>query len=188
MSIFDRQAGHAWRALAFAVPMAMLAAPTVAAKEPARLAVLAFDYSDTSGEVRDQSADHTRRLAEFRKGLRDRLTAGSAFRAVELPCVETEHCSAGNTPPAELLKRARAAGVDYLVFGKIHKMSTLVGWGRVEVLDVSDDHLVSDHVISFRGDTDEAYERAATFTARDILRGFGPGDTAAKPAAAAPAR
>ncbi|MCB8838016.1 DUF2380 domain-containing protein [Aurantimonas sp. VKM B-3413] len=158
--------------LVAAAGLFMTAVP-VAAEPPATVAVIAFDYVDTSGEARDQTKEHADRLAAFRTRLRDRLVEGPDFRPVELSCLDRSGCSAETTPPAELLKEARSAGADFLVFGGIHKMSTLVGWGRVDVLDVAADKLVSDRIISFRGDTDEAFDRAAEFAAKDILTTLG---------------
>lgn len=139
--------------------------------EAPRIAVAKFDYKDTSGEVRDQTAEHAERLELFRTRLEAGLTAeAGAYVAVPLGCMGRDACSLETLRPELMLRAARAAGADYLVFGGVHKMSTLVGFGRIDVLDVAADRLVFDRVISFRGDTDEAFARAADFVASDILR------------------
>ena len=47
-------------------------------------------------------------------------------------------------------------------------MSTLVGWVKFAVLDLGDNKAVCDRYLTYRGDTDEAWRRAAKFTTRDI--------------------
>ncbi|ORE93837.1 DUF2380 domain-containing protein [Aurantimonas sp. 22II-16-19i] len=142
-----------------------------AGREAPRIAVAKFDYKDTSGEVRDQTAEHAARLDLFRTRLEAGLTGDvGAYAAVPLGCMARDACSLETLRPEPMLRAARAAGADYLVFGGVHKMSTLVGFGRIDVLDVAANRLVFDRVISFRGDTDEAFARAADFVARDILR------------------
>jgi hypothetical protein len=149
-----------------------LAAPfTSSAAEPrgASFAVAGFDYSDTSGEPGDRAAEHAARTELFRAELRGRLVAVPGGRAVDLPCTSAGECTAATTSADVLLARARDAKADFVVFGGIQKMSTLIGWGRVDVLDVNSGKLVFDRVISFRGDSDEAFQRAAKFAAKDIL-------------------
>ncbi|MBP0616336.1 DUF2380 domain-containing protein [Jiella mangrovi] len=156
------------------------------------VAVAKFDYKDTSGEIRDQSAEHEARLSAFRAGIEAGLTAGDeALSVVSLDCVDRSACSLGTLRPQRLLALAKDAGANYLVFGEIHKMSTLVGFGRIDVLDVARDQLVFERTISFRGDSDEAFRRAAEFVVRDILRSLnetgaiaqsaGPGREPARP-------
>ncbi|WP_167591846.1 DUF2380 domain-containing protein [Jiella endophytica] len=164
------------RMLAIAA-LAASADPSVAGAETAKvgstaaptIAVAAFDYEDTSGEVRDQTAEHAARLKAFRQALEDGLT-GDRYAAVSLGCIDTEACSVGTKRPAPLLEEARKAGADYFVFGEVHKMSTLVGFGRVDVLDVAEDRLVFDRVITFRGDSDAAFAHAADFVVKDVLK------------------
>ena len=151
-----------------------VAPPAAAAETRPIVAVVGFDYSDTSGEIRDQRAEHAARVASFRTDLRNGLTAGGRFTAVELACPAATSCSLATTPPQQLLTAARQAGADFIVFGALHKMSTLVGWGRVDVLEVASGKLVFDRVLSFRGDNDEAFGRAADFAAADILRTLTP--------------
>lgn len=98
------------------------------------VAVAAFDYSDTSGEPRDQGAQHAARLRAFAEGLRADLQASGRYDVVPLPCGEAA-CAAADTDAATLMARARDAGAALLLFGGVHKMSTLVQFGRVEVVD-----------------------------------------------------
>jgi hypothetical protein len=157
--------------LASATVMASMVLPAgvAAASEPERVAVIDFDYSDSSGEPEDQTEEHTARLTLFRQTLEAELGNETSLTTAAIPCM-ANGCTVSTMRADDLLEESRAAGVEFLVFGGIHKMSTLVGGGRVVVLDVADDRLVFDRVISFRGDDDEAFVRAARFSARDIAR------------------
>jgi len=140
------------------------------AAEPETFAVARFDYKDTSGEPQDQTAEHEARVAAFGTRIRENLTGEGVYGLVELDCLGTDECSLETLGGKKLLAAAQRAEADYLVFGSIQKMSTLVGWGRVDVLDVAKDRILFDRVISFRGDNDAAFERAADFVSKDIVR------------------
>jgi len=45
-------------------------------------------------------------------------------------------------------------------------MSTLIQMGKVQAVDLTSDQLMLDQAFSFRGDTDEAFRRAAQFVVR----------------------
>ncbi|WP_062227263.1 DUF2380 domain-containing protein [Aureimonas frigidaquae] len=151
--------------------LAALAAPAVPpahAAEP-RLAVMPFDYVDTSGEPTDQTAAHERRMVLFRTLLQDGLGAPGTVDAVELPCT-AQGCTPANSRPVDLLESARSVQADYIVLGAVQKMSTLISSGWVNVIDVPSGQVALARKLSFRGDSDEAFERAASFAADDILR------------------
>jgi len=67
-----------------------------------------------------------------------------------------------------LTDAARQSGARLLLYGGIHKMSTLVQFGKAQVADLETDQLVYDRTISFRGDDDNAWKRAAEFVADDL--------------------
>jgi Protein of unknown function (DUF2380) len=132
------------------------------------LAVIELDYIDTSGEVRDQRADHARRLKAFEESLRDDLAMSGKFRIVAFDCLPNS-CPRSTAPPAELAAQAEKAGAAYVLFGGIHKESMLIQWAKIEILDVGKQKIVFDRLLSFRGDDDMAWRRAERFLARDIL-------------------
>jgi hypothetical protein len=132
------------------------------------LAVVELDYVDTSGEIRDQRADHARRLNVFVESLRGDLGMSGKFRIITFDCLP-DACPWSTTPPAELLAAAEKAGAAYVLFGGIHKESMLIQWAKIEILDVSMQKIVFDRLLSFRGDDDTAWRRAEAFLARDIL-------------------
>jgi len=137
--------------------------------EPARtpIAVVDFDYADTSGEVRDQSAFHSRNLQQFVGTIRTGLEQSGLFRVVPITC-QPDPCSITATDPTDLLDAARRAGARLLLFGGIHKMSTLVQWAKAQIIDVQTEKIVFDRLMTFRGDDDGAWRHAEGFLLKDI--------------------
>jgi hypothetical protein len=145
-----------------------VASPPAAATDgaPVPIAVLDLDYVDTSGEVRDQTQEHAVRIRRFSEALRGDLARSGRFRIVTPQCGSTP-CSA-NGERSELVARAREAGAKLVLIGGVHKQSTLIQWAKVQAVDVDADRLVLDKLLTFRGDTDEAWERAEAFVAREV--------------------
>ncbi|MEH2529809.1 hypothetical protein V1277_003817 [Bradyrhizobium sp. AZCC 1588] len=135
--------------------------------KPLIFAVAEIEYIDTSGEVIDQSADHMRRLRAFEASLRTDLAASGKLRSADLDC-PANACSVGDLTAAQLLGKAQAAGADLLLIGSVHKMSTLVQWAKFDIIDVKARKAVFERLVSFRGDNDEAWRRAAAFIVRQI--------------------
>jgi hypothetical protein len=146
----------------------------VAPTQPAALAVLNLDYVDTSGEPTDQTAAHQRRAAEFVSALQRDLAANGQYRIVPMSC--------GSAPceptmnPFELQKAARAAGAKLVLLGGVHKMSSLIQWAKIQIADEEQGRIVFDRLLTFRGDTDEAWQKAESFLARDVLQSASPPD------------
>jgi hypothetical protein len=136
---------------------------TLHAAESSALAVAGFSFKDTSGEIRDQTAEHAARLKAFGAVLNDDLAASPKIDPVALPC-EASQCG----DLGALAAQAKAASARFLLVGEVHKMSTLVGWVKFAVLDLDGNKPVCDRYLTYRGDTDEAWRRAAAFTARDV--------------------
>ena len=130
------------------------------------MAIIDLDYVDTSGEVRDQRQEHAARIARFSDTLRGDLARGGKFRIVTPRC-DPAPCSSAALP-SELLAQARAAGAKLMLIGGVHKQSTLIQWAKVQAIDVDADRVVLDKLLTFRGDTDEAWDRAEAFLAREV--------------------
>ena len=143
-----------------AVLTALAPSPAVAG-EPVTVAVADFDYGDTSGEVVDQTASHRDRMVMFAAALRDRLVE-RGYRVVRPACPQPA-CTAAGMAPGDLVAAARHDGARYLVYGGIRKMSTLVQWGEIQLLDLQAEKLLMRRTVTFRGDNDAAYRHAANF-------------------------
>ena len=150
----------------------LLATPAPAdAEQPAvarvPIAIVDLDYADTSGEARDQQAEHEARLRAFVAMLRADLEQDGRYRTITIAC-RRPPCTAQPSGAASLVEDARAAGARLLLYGGIQKMSTLIQHSKVQVVDVEANKLVFDRLISFRGDTDESWQRAARFLVREL--------------------
>jgi hypothetical protein len=158
-----------WNAGRLLLAASLLASPAAAADgapSPVPIAVLDLDYVDTSGEVRDQTQEHAVRIRRFSDALRSDLARSGRFRIVTPQCGSAP-CSASGER-GELVARAREAGAKLVLIGGVHKQSTLIQWAKVQAVDVDADRLVLDRLFTFRGDTDEAWERAEVFVAREV--------------------
>lgn len=129
--------------------------------------VVDFDYYDTSGEARDQTVEHAQRMNAFVAILRNRLSQTSEYQVLGWRCPEVS-CTAGTLAAEDLAEAARSAGASRLIFGGIHKMSTLVQLGKVYVIDLDSDRVLLDRSFTFRGDTDQAFNKAAEFVVRQL--------------------
>jgi hypothetical protein len=138
----------------------------LAGSEATPLAIVDFDYNDTSAEPADQTALHQARLAAFMQAIRSDLTGSGKFRLVSLAC-GSDPCSITQTPSTVILDKARQAGAWLLLFGGIHKMSTLIR-AKVQAVDLQTEKLVFDRLLTFRGDTEDAWRRAEVFVAEQM--------------------
>ncbi|MET0675381.1 MAG: DUF2380 domain-containing protein [Bradyrhizobium sp.] len=138
------------------------------AAAPIAVAVADFDYFDTSGEVMDQSAEHRARVASFATLLRDNISAQAGYRVVPIECPD-HPCTATSMSQDLFIAAARRAGARLVVYGGIRKMSTLIQWGEIQLLDLEAEKLIMRRTVTFRGDNDAAYRHAANFVS-DTLK------------------
>ncbi len=138
-----------------------------AAQGTRSIAVTDFAFSDTSGEVQDQSAVHQARLHQFKEVLEAALEKGGHYHVIALAC-PSDPCAATPAAGASLLEAARKAGATLIVIGGIHKMSSLVIFMKADVYEVAADRSVFCKLYTFRGDNDEAWVRAAEYLAGEI--------------------
>jgi hypothetical protein len=141
-----------------------------AAAQDARapVAIAQFSFVDTSGEVRDQSAAHRAKLDMFSGLLREEIGRNGKFAVIELDCPASDCPVIDGVASEELVAAASRAGARYLVVGGIQKMSTLVQWARLGVLDLESRKAVVDRLYTFRGDTEDAWRHAALYVARHV--------------------
>ncbi len=169
MSWSDR-AAIACAALAVAATLSF-PGPALSAAPPT-VAVADFDYVDTSGEVKDQSAAHKARVAHFVELVRADLGKQGDFRVMPLACAEPP-CTPVNMHPDDFIAAGRHSGARFVVYGGIHKMSTLIQWADIELLDLQDNKVLLKRTVTFRGDTDEAFSRAAAFVGGTVKDAIG---------------
>jgi hypothetical protein len=136
-----------WLILSACLLCALPAAYSPAAAEAIGVAIDDFSYADTSGEPANQAAAHEKRLSAFMAALRRDIGADRRYRLA---------------PGAQ-------DGPAFKIIGGIQKTSTLVQWAKVAVIDVGARKVVMDKLYTFRGDNDEAWERAEIFVSREIM-------------------
>jgi hypothetical protein len=147
--------------------------PACAGPGGVAIAVIDFEYVNTSGEQRDEAREHETRRTTFMAALRADLGRQSKFRLVTPTC-RPDPCTLSGATPADLLAASRRAGADFLILGGIHKMSTLVQWAKVEAIDVRTERVPFDKLFTFRGDTDDSWQLAEKFISEEIIAAHAP--------------
>lgn len=160
-------AARPWRRcglfLACAAVLSVTFAPAMAEDTPpTAVAVADFHNLDTSGESSERSVAHAARVQGFSAMISANLASEDAFKIVPIACAPSR-CSPDTLSPAEFLQTAHASGARLVIYGRIQKVSTLVQMGVVQALDLTTGELVLNQHITFRGDDDEAFQRAANF-------------------------
>jgi hypothetical protein len=155
-------------ALYFAV--VTMAVPGLAQENgsPPSLLVLNIELVDSSGEVTDQRADHERRLAAVREILASELAAREVYAVVDASPIQAEidatrerqylHACNGCE-----IRFAREVDADRVLTGHVRKVSSLIMALWVDIKDADSGRPVLREVLDFRGDTDQAWQRAALY-------------------------
>ncbi|MCP3470577.1 DUF3280 domain-containing protein [Bradyrhizobium sp. CCGUVB1N3] len=114
---------------------------------PVGVTIEDFSYLDTSGEPVDQTAAHEKRLNAFMVALRRDVEADKRYR----------------------LTPAGQADAKFRIVGGVQKTSTLVQWARAAVIDIGAKKVLFEKLYTFRGDSDEAWDRAEAFVSREVI-------------------
>ena len=139
------------------------AASGAPASQKAAVEVDDFSYVDTSGETRDA---HQAKLEAFMAALRSDFAADDRYRLAPSSCAGP--CAAKNPTLQNRLGAASTAGTDILVTGGVQKLSTLIQWAKVRLIDVGTRHILFEKLYTFRGDNEEAWRHAEAFISEDI--------------------
>jgi hypothetical protein len=148
----------------------LYAAPAPAAAKPI-VAVADFDYADTSGEVTDQSAAHAARIKMLHDGIMAAVARDSAVAAVALQCASPP-CSADRLGQQGVMQAAGFQHADFVVFGGVHKISTLIQFGAIDIMDAHSGKATLSREVQFRGDNDDAWQHAAAYIGQLVRAGL----------------
>lgn len=132
-----------------------------------RIVILPVQMLDTSGEVGDQKAAHDSRALVLSAALVEGLAGSARYEPVDVGREEL----AVRCPVIEsacLVALVREKRGTLLLLPMVHKSSTLILSLHAKLIDVSTDRTVLARELSFRGDTDEAWQHAGRFLARQI--------------------
>jgi hypothetical protein len=125
-----------------------------------------FNYIDTSNEPTDQTAVHEKRLRAFMTALRDDVTADRRFEFVPSSCAP--NCPTDGPALRDRLRAASQAGAQILIIGIVQKTSTLVQQLWIAAIDTTAQRVVFRKYFTFRGDNDEAWQRAERFVSEEV--------------------
>jgi hypothetical protein len=125
-----------------------------------------FNYIDTSNEPTDQTAVHEKRLRAFMTALRDDVTADRRFELVPSSCAP--NCPTEGPALRDRLRAASQAGSQILIIGIVQKRSTLVQLVWTVAVDTTSQRVVFKKFFTFRGDNDEAWQRAERFISEEV--------------------
>jgi Protein of unknown function (DUF2380) len=156
-------------------PLVLLAAalgwpPAAARAEAGRpLAVFPVELADTSGEA--AKPGRAGQVAATTGELADLLEGSGRYREVDLSPLRDDLAAAGPLHRCGgcWIDMARRAGAEVAAVAVVHKVSTLVSSMYVWLVDVAARRVVRSGAVSLRGDTDEAWRRAAGYLARNVL-------------------
>lgn len=145
---------------------AMPSAPRAAEPETV-IAMLPIRLLDTSGEPRDQSAEHAARLTAMAAALSADLGQGGRYRVVAVEA-DTLATACPEPDPACIVRTARERGAALAFVGVVHKSSTLIMQLFARVVETRSGNTVFARELNFRGDNDEAWARAEAFLVGQI--------------------
>jgi hypothetical protein len=140
---------------------------------PPSLLVLPLDWVDTSGEIPSHANEHADRLAELRQYLSRSLAQAGIYAVVDPTPIAADIAHARAAQPLDACNGceqdlARLVHADRVLVGEVDKVSTLIGSLRLSIVDVANGQTVFARALSFRGDTDTAWDRAVQFFVRDL--------------------
>jgi Protein of unknown function (DUF2380) len=143
----------------------ILGASAAAADHALTVSVDDFIYLDTSNAPTDQTAAHEKRLQAFMTALRD----DRRFELVPSSCASD--CPTDGPALRDRLRAASQTGTQILIIGTVHKVSTLVQVAGTAAIDATSQRVLFRKYFQFRGDTDEAWQRAERFVSEEVRTG-----------------
>jgi hypothetical protein len=162
---FSRRRVAVRAALAAASVIVASAAACQAAETVPVAVILPFGFVDTSGEVRDQSAEHRARVDRMVRDLAAAIGRAGTYRVVSAP---PDLAACAPTDSACLLAGAKRSGINLIVAGALQKVSTMATQLWAAVFDAQDGRRLLYRQLTFRGDTEQAWDRATSFLAQEI--------------------
>ena len=145
---------------------------TEAAAGPTLL-VLPLGLTDTSGETPPHTQEHKDRLAALTRYLSQMLAADGLYTVIDPTPIAAAIDKASASQPLDACNGcerdlARQVRAERVLIGRVDKVSTLIGSLRLNIEDVATGRSVFGRVLSFRGDTDDAWQHAVRFFVRDL--------------------
>jgi hypothetical protein len=151
--------------------------PGAAAAEdgrPQMLAVFPVELADTSGEA--PKPGRAEQIAATTGHLASLLEGSGRYRAADLGPLRDRLAGAGPLYRDDRwVAMAREVGAEAAALTVVHKMSTLISSMHVWLVEVATGRVLRAGAVSLRGDTEEAWRRAADYLVRNVLLSEAPG-------------
>jgi hypothetical protein len=151
----------------------LLATTSGQAADIPTLLVLPLEIADTSGETASPAKEREDRLTTLTLYLSRELGTHELYAVIDPVSIGSEIDKARAAQPLDRCNGcerdlARLVHADRVLIGAVDKVSTLIGSLRLRIVDVATGQSIFSRVLGFRGDTDEAWQRAARFFVRDL--------------------
>jgi hypothetical protein len=146
--------------------------PVSAQAEPPKAAVFDFELFDTSlqGEIDGPRGDEQQRLIRASEQIRKGLAESGKFTILDIgPVNAAAHASNLQACGGCDLDLAQKLGADLAITGVVQKVSNLILSLNIYLRDTRTGRLVTSMSADFRGNTDESWQRTASYLLRNRL-------------------
>jgi hypothetical protein len=150
----------------------MLLLPVSAQAEPPKAAVFDFELLDTSlqGEMDGPRGDEQQRLIRASEQIRKGLAESGKFTVLDIaPVNAAAHASNLQACGGCDVDLAQKLGADLAFTGVVQKVSNLILSLNIYLRDTRTGRLVTSMSADFRGNTDESWQRTASYLLRNRL-------------------
>jgi Protein of unknown function (DUF2380) len=149
-----------------------LLVPICAHAEPLKTAVFDFELLDTSlqGEMDGPRGDEQQRLIRTTEQIRNGLAASGKFNVLDIaPVRDAAHAANLQACGGCDVDLAQKLGADLAITGVVQKVSNLILSLNLYLRDTKSGRLVTSMSADFRGNTDESWQRTASYLLRNRL-------------------
>jgi hypothetical protein len=150
----------------------MLLLPVSAQADPPKAAVFDFELFDTSlqGEMDGPRGDEQQRLIRTSEQIRKGLAESGKFTILDIaPVNDAAHGSNLQACGGCDVELAQKLGADLAITGVVQKVSNLILSLNIYLRDARSGRLVTSMSVDFRGNTDESWQRTASYLLRNRL-------------------
>ena len=150
----------------------MLLLPVSARADPPKAAVFDFELLDTSlqGEMDGPRRDEQQRLIRASEQIRKGLAESGKFTILDIaPVNAAAHAANLQACGGCDVDLAQKLGADLAITGVVQKVSNLILSLNIYLRDARTGRLVASMSADFRGNTDESWQRTASYLLRNRL-------------------
>jgi hypothetical protein len=150
----------------------MLLLPVSAHADPPKAAVFDFELLDTSlqGEMDGARSDEAQRLIRTSEQIRRGLAESGKFAILDIaPVNDAAHAANLQACGGCDVDLAQKLGADLAITGVVQKVSNLILSLNIYLRDAHSGELITSMSADFRGNTDESWQRTASYLLRNRL-------------------